>query len=87
MTGKEHAARAMLLSGPWGGNLWYDAATNAYRPRSPEGSNYKYSGCLDAGTLEPLDKGEALMREGEAGIGNTVSSKRLGIPYARKANR
>lgn len=78
MTDQEHAARAMLLAPTMGGNLWYDAATNAYRPRSPGGHAYKYSDCLDAETLEPLEKGEALRREKALGIKNTVSSRRLG---------
>lgn len=78
LTPSEHAARAMLLG------LWYDAHTNAYRPRSPGGEAYKYSGCIDAATLEPLPKGEALKRQQAAGVGNTVSQIRLGVPYDRK---
>lgn len=73
----EHAARAMLLG------KWYDAHTNSYRHRSPEGSNYHYSDSLDADTLEVLGKGVVREREishfGHNGKGNSVSKKRLGI--------
>lgn len=91
MTPKEHAARALFLKNNKGEQLWFDAATNSYRPRSPEGSAYKYSGCLDADTLRPLKEGEALRRQqnytpfsgsggmGWKGISNTVSNKRLGL--------
>lgn len=79
LTPAEHAARAMLLAGHVDGNLWYDKHTNAYRPRSPAEHAYKYSGCYDADTLEPLPKGEALRRELTAGVRNTVSNLRLGI--------
>lgn len=47
----EHAVRAMFF------DRWYDAHTNSYRHRSPEGSNYHYSDSLDADTLEVLGKG------------------------------
>lgn len=85
MSPLEHAARAALLSVTHGGNLWYDSAIHAYRPRSPGGENYKYSGCLDADTLEPLEEGAALRRQKKRGIGNTVSQTRLGIPGAKRS--
>ena len=86
LTHEEHVARAVLLAGNHGGNLWYDAYTNAYRPRSPGGHAYKYSGCIDADTLEPLGKGEALARERKKGCKNTVTSKRIGFPYEPPPN-
>lgn len=73
MTNEEHAARAMLMG------LWFDAAIRAYRPRSPEGSKYKYTSCLDADYLEPLGVGDAMRRERDKGISNTVSRRRLGV--------
>lgn len=78
---KEHYVRAQLLG------LWYDKYTYTYRPRSPEGSKYKYSNCLHAETLEPLGTGAVLHLEksyqpegcrAPINIGNTVSGKRLG---------
>ncbi len=77
LTPPEHNARAMVL------NMFYDKYTNSYRFRSPEGSNYTYSGSLDASTLAELPRGEVRDREkrhfGHSGKGNTVSNIRLGI--------
>ena len=77
LTPSEHNARAMVL------NMFFDLHTNSYRYRSPEGSNYSYSGSLDANTLEELPRGKVRDREkqhfGHDGKGNTVSNIRLGI--------
>lgn len=70
MTDEEHQARAILL-----GRV-YDSLTNTYRYLSPEGSKYKYNGCLDADTLEVMPKGSVRFIEEENGRGNTVSGKR-----------
>jgi len=56
MNGQAHYARARMLG------LWYDSATHAYRDRSPGGQKYKYTGSIDANTLEPLPIGEAMRR-------------------------
>lgn len=77
LTPAEHNARAMVI------NMFYDKYTNTYRFKSPEGSNYSYSGSLDADTLEELPRGVTRQREKDhfkhSGKGNTVSNKRLGI--------
>lgn len=78
MKAKEHAARAMLLG------MWYDAYTSTYRYRSWEGSNYGYSGVLNAYDLAPLMM-PGYLREverayfGHTGKTNSVSNRRLGL--------
>lgn len=79
LTAEQYAAKGMLIAG----DLVYDRYTHTYRGRSPEGSNYTYSRCIDADTLEPVEgvvvRAMERLHFGHHGKTNSVTEKRMGL--------